>query len=219
MPVKSVTGSPVHLAGLSLGDYRHVCAFFNSQDEEYRALLPFIQEGMQHGDRAVHVLDAKRRGAHLDRLRGAGLDVDAAQRKRQLDVRASEETYLKDGHFSQDAMLALIQETLEAGRAFGFALTRLVAHTEFVFADLAGATDFVEYEARLNHVLPRFGDTVICTFDLAWVNAGAAMDVLRTHPVVLIGATCQENPFFVPPDEFLEELRGRRPGGAMDRPM
>ena len=55
MPPRAATGSPVHLAGLSLGDYRHVCAFFNSEDEEYRALLPFIEEGMQHGDRAVHV--------------------------------------------------------------------------------------------------------------------------------------------------------------------
>jgi hypothetical protein len=209
----------VHLAGLSLGDYRHVCAFFNSENEEYRALLPFIEEGMQHGDRAVHVMDAKRRRAHMERLRSAGLDVDDAQRKRQLDVRASEDTYLKDGRFSEDAMLALIQETLEAGRAFGFALTRLVAHAEFVFEDLAGATAFVEYEARLNYILPRNGDVVVCTYDLARVNAGAAMDVLRTHPVVLIGATCQENPFFVPPDAFLEELRGRRPGGAIERIM
>jgi hypothetical protein len=35
------------------------------------------------------------------------------------------------------------------------------------------------------------------------------MDVLRTHPMVIIGGLLQENPFFVPPDEFLRELRGR----------
>ena len=35
------------------------------------------------------------------------------------------------------------------------------------------------------------------------------MDVLRTHPVVIIGGILQENPFFVPPDEFLCELRER----------
>jgi hypothetical protein len=36
------------------------------------------------------------------------------------------------------------------------------------------------------------------------------MDALRTHPVVIVGGLLQENPFFVPPDQFLLELRERR---------
>jgi len=35
------------------------------------------------------------------------------------------------------------------------------------------------------------------------------MDVLRTHPMVIIGGVLQQNPFFVQPDEFLRELRER----------
>jgi hypothetical protein len=31
------------------------------------------------------------------------------------------------------------------------------------------------------------------------------MDVLRTHPSIIIGGILQEIPFFVPPEEFLEE--------------
>jgi hypothetical protein len=37
------------------------------------------------------------------------------------------------------------------------------------------------------------------------------MDILRTHPMVLIGGILSENPFFVPPDEMLRELRRRAP--------
>jgi hypothetical protein len=36
------------------------------------------------------------------------------------------------------------------------------------------------------------------------------MDILRTHPVVIIGGVLQENPFFVPPDQFLHKIRERR---------
>lgn len=36
------------------------------------------------------------------------------------------------------------------------------------------------------------------------------MDILRTHPMVIIGGILQENQFFVPPDELLQELRERR---------
>jgi hypothetical protein len=35
------------------------------------------------------------------------------------------------------------------------------------------------------------------------------MDILRTHPMVIIGGLLQENPFFVSPHDFLRELRGR----------
>jgi hypothetical protein len=35
------------------------------------------------------------------------------------------------------------------------------------------------------------------------------MDILRTHPMVIIGGLLQKNPFFVSPDVFLLELRER----------
>jgi hypothetical protein len=33
---------------------------------------------------------------------------------------------------------------------------------------------------------------------------------MRTHPMLIIGGTLYENPFFVPPEAFLQELRTRR---------
>ena len=35
------------------------------------------------------------------------------------------------------------------------------------------------------------------------------MDIMRTHPAVIIGGILQENPYFVAPDEMLQELRQR----------
>jgi hypothetical protein len=43
------------------------------------------------------------------------------------------------------------------------------------------------------------------------------MDILRTHPMVIIGGVLQENPFFVPPDEFLREIRERTAGEDRSR--
>ena len=62
----------------------------------------------------------------------------------------------------------------------------------------------------MNYVLPKYDDPVICAYDLSKFGASVVMDVLRTHPVVIIGGLLQENPFFVPPDQFLLEIRERR---------
>jgi hypothetical protein len=54
---------------------------------------------------------------------------------------------------------------------------------------------------------------VICAYDLAKFGASVAIDALRTHPAVIIGGLLQENPFFIPPDQLLVELRERRSVG------
>jgi hypothetical protein len=59
-------------------------------------------------------------------------------------------------------------------------------------------------------VLAKYDDPVICTYDLSKFSASMIIDIMRTHPVVIIGGVLQENPFFVPPDQFLLEIRERR---------
>ena len=155
------TDQPIRLAGSVLGAKRHVCAFFHSPDEEYRVLLPFIKEGFDRGERAFHIVDPKLRENHLQRLRSARIDVAAAERTGGFELRNWGDAYLRDGHFDEDRMLALIQEVLEGGAQQGFALTRLVAHMEWALEDFPGVDDLVEYETRLNYILPRYKDPVI----------------------------------------------------------
>src|SRR5439155_26318218 len=58
----------VRLAGSPLQSYRHVCAFFRSPDEFYTVLLPFINEGFDRHERALHIVDPKLREEHIRRL-------------------------------------------------------------------------------------------------------------------------------------------------------
>jgi hypothetical protein len=80
------TTAPISLAGSQLGEVRHVCAFFNNEDEEYRVLLPFIKEGFECGDKAVHVVNPDQRRDHLQRLTAAGIDPAAAEQSGQRSL-------------------------------------------------------------------------------------------------------------------------------------
>lgn len=79
----------------------------------------------------------------------------------QLVVKRWWDAYLRDGHFDQDRMLALIEEVLSSGPPEGYSLTRLVAHMEWALEDFPGVNDLVEYETRLNFILPKYKDPVI----------------------------------------------------------
>jgi hypothetical protein len=152
---------PIHFANATLGTERHICAFFNTRDEEYRVLAPFIREGVDRGDKGFHIVDPALMDDHFRRLKDAGVDTDRAVERGQLVVRRWQDAYLRDGHFDQDRMLALIQEVLNAGPKEGFPLTRLVAHMEWALEDFPGVNDLVEYETRLNFILPNFQDPVV----------------------------------------------------------
>ena len=203
-------GGSVQCVGSSLGQHRHICAFFNNVNEEHRVLRSFIKEGFERGDKAFHIVDPALQEDHLKRLAEAGIDVEQATGSGQLELRRWQDAYLRDDGVDQDAMLALLEGVLQSGDASGYPLTRLLAHMEWALLDKPGVDDLLEYETRLNYVLPKYDDPVICTYDLSKFGASMVMDIMRTHPVVIIGEVLQENPFFVPPDQFLLEIRERR---------
>jgi hypothetical protein len=197
------------LAGSQLREVRHVCAFFSNDEEEYRALLPFIRDGFACGDKAVHVVNPEQRREHLRRLTEVGIDTHAVQQSGQLEIHNNHEAYLRDGRFDPDRMLAAF-EKMASGNVAGFPLSRIVCRMDWVSKDRSRIHDVIEFESRVNDVWARHDDAVICTYHLAQFSGDAVIDIMRTHPMVIIGGTLQHNPFFAPPAEFLREYRQRR---------
>ena len=189
----------------------HVCAFFNSADEEYRVLRSFYKDGIDRGDKAFHLVDPEQREDHLRRLAEAGINVQEAIDAGQLEVRPWQDGPLHGGRLDQDAWLASFEQKLQSGPAAGYARTRFLGHMEWALVDLPGVEGLIEFETRVNYVVPKYDDIVVCTYDLSKFGASVVMDALRTHPVVIIGGLLQENPYFVPPAQFLDEMRQRRP--------
>jgi hypothetical protein len=204
------TGNSVQVAGTILGQHRHICAFFNSLDEQHRVLGSFIKDGFDRGDKAFHLVDPELRDDHLRRLAEAGVNVQEAMGVGQLEVWPWQDGPVRGGRFDQDTWLRSFEAVLQSGPAAGYPQTRFLAHMEWALVDLPGVDDLIEFETLVNHVVLQYDDPVICAYDLSKFGASVVVDALRTHPVVIMGGLLLENPFFVPPDQFLVEIRERR---------
>jgi hypothetical protein len=201
----------VQLAGVDLTGRNHVCAFFNTIEEEHRVLGSFYKDGLHRGEKAAHIVDPANREEHLKRLAETGIHVKETMETGQLEVLPWTDAYVRDHRFDQDAMLASVEKLIQSGAAAGYPLTRLVGHhMDWLFLDKPATYNLVEYEARLNHVLSKHNDPVICNYNPSKFGATVAMDIMRTYPLVIIGGLLRENPFFVPPEQFLDEMRERR---------
>jgi len=197
---------PVTFAGGVLDTYRHVCAFVNSKDEESMVLDPFLRQAVDAGDRLLFLVDQDRTAEPVLRLRHLGYDSASLLAKHTFEVRTWADTYLRGGKFDPPAMLDLIKRLLPQG---AFPRVRMWADMGWAIDRLDDSALLIEFEARANFIHAQHQNVVICVYDTAKFDGAFIVDILRTHPMVLLGGVLQQNPYFVPPSEFLHE-RGRQ---------
>ena len=143
-------------------------------------------------------------------MAAVGIDPAAAEQNGQLEVRTNTEAYIRDGRFDQDRMLAAFEQMASGNAKGGFPLSRICCRMDWAIEDRSYIDDLVEFESRVNHVWRSHDDAVICTYHLGKFGGDTVIDIMRTHPMIIIGGLLQRNPFFVPPEEFLREIRQRR---------
>lgn len=200
---------PVTVCGRLLEHSAHVCAFFESSDEEYDCLVPYFAEGLAQDEQVISIRDSSGLGAHQKRLAAAGLPIAAAVRSSQLRLLASEETYLQDGHFEVERMYRMIETVLREAAAGPFGRVRTCGDMSWALRELPGTDALMEYEARVNRLTQEHDCTLMCAYDVNRFSGRVLMDVLSTHPLVVIGRSVVENPYYVPPAQFLQRLLHR----------
>ena len=71
-------------------------------------------------------------------------------------------------------------------------------------------------ESEMNRFLPLFPQVVVCLYDIGRFGSGIVVDLLKTHPRMLIGGMLVENPYYTSPDELRHqaERTGSETGGG-----
>jgi hypothetical protein len=196
----------INFAGLGLNGNHHLCAFFHSEEEEFRALLPFLVDGLTAGEKVVYLVDGNNIDEHRRRLRDGGVDFEAVEQSGQLDV-VGWPPNVRDVDAVDQAKS--VDDFLSAARNQGYRRMRVVGDMDWAAENQISDAYLIKLEARLDIVYSRYDVSVICAYDLSRFSGVAVLDVMRTHPIALIGGVIQHNPFYIPPEQMLEELRER----------
>lgn len=191
----------VTFAGEMLDPYRHVCAFIDGADDD-AVFDSFAREGLELDDRLIYLVDPARAGEPVTRLRHLGYDTGALLEQHRCEVRTWTDTYLRGGAFDDQAMLRLLEQLLLSRSS---PRIRMLCDMGWASGMREAAGALIEFEAKANFIHAKHPHAVICWYDTSRFDGSFIVDVLRTHPFVLIGGILQENPFFVPPADFLAE--------------
>ena len=187
----------------NVGPGMHICPIYSTPTDRLRVLVAFFGGGLGHGEQCLYFADPD--GA--DDVAKA-LQVLGADARRQLDrgafvVVTTREQLVRDGHFEPQAMFEL-QETMAAqARSSGFSALRIAGEMNWLLGSDIGTERFLEYEAQLNALLRPGGRSVVCLYDWHRTQPPVLRDVLRTHPVAIIGERVHDNLFYEPFDLVL----------------
>jgi hypothetical protein len=200
----------VTICGSRLQPPRHICCFFETRDQQYQALVPYLAEGLSQGERVMAVMDSDLIADHDRRLVGGGIAVDEAKGSGRLSAFSTDDTYLKGGSFAKQRMLGMLREELERTAASGYAGLRTFGDMAWILRNMPGTEEALEYESEVNALLHGHEASFLCVYDANRISGAVMRDVLNTHSHVLMGGIVYENPYYLSPQDYRRSLSARR---------
>jgi hypothetical protein len=182
--------------GFALGD--HVCGFYYGEEERDSLLLPFLREGLARGEKCIAVLDSLPTDEVVTRLEAAPQSASG-----QLELYDSDGTYLRTGTFDAELMISFWEERARVlNEENEYPSARLLGEMSWLERVPPARESVVRYESWADGFVARYPQAVLCLYDLRKLGSGVLMDLLRTHPKLLLGGLVLENPHHMSVDEF-----------------
>lgn len=197
-----------------IGIHDHLCLIYETEEEQFSAVIPFIKIGLERGEQCVYIVDDNTAAKVIDRMKGAGIDVESAVESGKLIIASKQDSYLKQGFFDPDWMIGFLKQATDDAKAAGFSALRVTGEMTWVLGRDPGTERLMEYEAKLNYFFPENDALAICQYNRDFFPPGIIKDVIATHPLVICGGMVCSNFYYVPPDDFLGE---QRPDKEIDR--
>jgi hypothetical protein len=183
----------------------HVCAFYRGDSDRDRLLTGYLGAGLTAGDKCICVVDSAYTAKRIESLPGTSGGPGSFDG--QLDIHLPESTYLAGGEFNTSDMLTFWTESMVKAEIEGFTFCRLAGEMTWALRDAPGVEHLVGYESELNRVTSSCPVIVLCLYDLDLFSGEVVVNIVKTHPQVLVQGILVENPYYVGPDEFLRSAR------------
>lgn len=187
----------------------HHHGFFYQKDADYKAVLrAFLTEGLTQDEKVIYIVDGGASEATLAFLESMDAEVPAYLRRRRLVVWDSEDVYRRKGYFDPEDGVARLRAEAERAAIEGCAGLRVTGDMRWILKGVLDVRQLIEYEARLNEFLVQAsasGDgtyMALCQYDRRRFNSDVLLDVLRTHPTLVVDQDMYDNSYYMPPHEL-----------------
>lgn len=178
----------------------HICALYTSPEEQLKAAIEYIQQGLARGERCLYVCCEHDVPTFREALRAGGINVDEEEQRGALIILTKHDGHLKGGAFDPDMMISMLYAAVKDAFDAGFSGLCAAGDMCWVLDEPAGIERFAEYEARLNRFYREHKALGLCLYNRHTIPPAILDHGIATHPVVQVDdSILLTNPFYERP--------------------
>jgi DNA-binding CsgD family transcriptional regulator len=170
----------------------HICVLYSGPVERDALLFPYLRAGIRNGDKCLCLID----DAEPALVRDQVVNGDRPRRSEHLDVDRVSDAYLQAGRFSVEHMMSFLSGRLSDAES-EFPMLRAAGDMSWVLPQPEGAQDFFAYESAINKIIKGKPAVFMCMYDILRCGVSTLVDLIKTHPKVLLDGMVLNNPDYL----------------------
>ncbi|WP_319475593.1 MEDS domain-containing protein [Marispirochaeta aestuarii] len=183
----------------------HICQVYSDERERNASLLAFLLRGILAGEKCACFTENLPEKTIRDHFAESGLDYQEIIDSKAFSFARTREAYFTDNTFDPEVMLEVLKNFHKESIKKGFSNARVIGEMSPEISHIRGGERLLEYECKVTLLLEEYPITSICQYDAREFDGALIMDVVKVHPMMIVNGGVIQNPFFVPPQEFLNQ--------------
>ncbi len=176
--------------------------------------MPFLRQGISAGQKCVYITDTRSPAALEAEAESLTLAGDVWLTPQLFGIIPVTEIPTCDADGMLEGVLQYLESVVRQALADGAPAVRITIEMTCLLPELQDVTRLLAFERRINALVNDLPALALCQYDRLHFTPGSLIEVLRTHPYVLIGAELFENFYHIAdmslPDEAPEALALRQ---------
>ncbi len=165
-------------------------------------IFPYIESGLRRNEKCIYIADDNTVERVVSEMKAADTDLfGKSLNSGSLSVLTKRETYVKDGYFAPEKMIALLAENTDEALKAGFIGLRATGEMTWMFAGDPGSERMMEYEAKLNDFFPTHQASAVCQYNRTKFSNEQLISVFQAHPKVIYRNEIIVNPLYLSMDD------------------
>lgn len=193
---------------LVIGD--HLALFYETSEEEFAAVVPFIQGGLERGEQCLYIAHDNTPEQIRKILAASDIDIKKAEDELGILFIAPEEIFLHGIAFDPEKTVYRLEQAASKAKSAGFTALRIMTEMTWMPEHPPASERLTEYKMRLGQFLAKGDGLALCQYNLKRMPPPLLLEALHAHPTVIFGGNLSKNPYFIPPEDIPLTQRKKR---------
>ncbi|MGH3318401.1 MAG: MEDS domain-containing protein [Nocardioidaceae bacterium] len=180
----------------------HICSMHTSTERRDEVLVPYLRDGLVAGHKCVAALTDPDFSDLQARL-GSRAEVDRWLASRQLQLLGVHDRVTSPETPSVTKMIEFWESAQSPiADSGGYEFVRYAAEADWWLPQVASVSQVLQFEAILNRLSARYCASTLCMYDVRSLDGALMIDLVSTHPKLIIDGVSVRNPAYLPPQPF-----------------